>query len=142
MRRSWLAGSLLAALALGGCGGSSGHGQAAKQLTVPAYGGYAATTESVSGASPGACRRDAGAFTRDALLFLAHSGPEAAYPADLYYISMRGVLVDFQGHRCDSALLGGALSRRLTTKQRDALVAGLPHAMARVVREGLAHTRA
>src|SRR6476661_8574875 len=51
MRRSWLAGPLLAALALGGCGGSSGH-QAATQLTLPGYGGYPATTESVSGASP------------------------------------------------------------------------------------------
>jgi hypothetical protein len=142
MRRSWLAGPLLAALAVAGCGGSSGHGQAATQLTVPGYGGYPATTESVSGASPGACRRDAQAFTRAAVLFLAHSGADAAYPADLYYISMRGVLVDFQGHRCDTALLGGALSRRLTAKQRDTLVAGLPHAMARVVREGLARTRA
>jgi len=141
MRRSWLAGPLLAALALGGCGGSSGH-QAATQLTLPGYGGYPATTESVSGASPAACRRDARAFTGDAVLFLAHSGPDAAYPADLYYISMRGVLVDFQGHRCDTALLGGALARRLTAKQRDALVAGLPHAMAAVVREGLARTGA
>jgi hypothetical protein len=142
MRRAWLSGSLLAALALGGCGGSSGHGKGATQLTVPAYGGYRATTESVSGASPGSCRRDARAFTGDALLFLAHSGPEAAYPADLYYIGMRGVLVDFQAHRCDTALLGGALSRRLTAGQRKALVAGLPHAMARVVREGLARARA
>jgi hypothetical protein len=141
MARSSLLGLLLAALALGGCGSSSGHGKAATQLTVPGYGGYPATTESVSGANPGACRQDAQAFTRDAVLFLAHSGPDAAYPADLYYISMRGVLVDFQGHRCDTALLGGALSRRLTAKQRDTLVAGLPHAMARVVREGLARTR-
>jgi hypothetical protein len=142
MARSWLLGLLLAALALGGCGDSSGHGRAATQLTVPGYGGYPATTESLSGASPGVCRRDARAFTRDAVLFLAHSGPEAAYPADLYYIGMRGVLVDFQGRRCDTALLGGALSRRLTARQRNALVAGLPHVMARVVREGLARPRA
>jgi hypothetical protein len=101
-------------------------------------------TESVSGPKPPdslGCRHDAQSFARDGLQFLAHYGPQAAYPADLYYVILRGVFADFQAHRCDGALLGDALDRRLTAKQRGALIADLPRPMDRVIRAGLARTR-
>jgi len=77
-------------------------------------------------------------FARDGLLVLAHSGANAAYPADLYYMIIREDFTDFQARRCDPKLLGAELRRRLTEKQRADLLGDLPYAMADVVRRALA----
>jgi hypothetical protein len=116
-----LAAWLLAAFVLGGCGGSSDHGKAVKQLTVPAYGTYPPMTITVTEGTPALCRRDAEAFTRNAVSFLAPS----ATPADQYSISARLQFIDFKAHLCDVSVLRKVLSRRLTVTQRRVLVARL-----------------
>jgi hypothetical protein len=121
MSRSSSAG-LLAALLLGGCGGS-GHGKAAKQLTVPAYAGYPAITIPVRAGAPELCRRDAVAFTRNAVRFIAPSTLGTALEADEYYFRARLQYFHFKARLCDVAILRRALSRRLTAKQRRELVA-------------------
>ncbi len=129
MKRVWMAGAVAALLA--GCGGG-GH----RAVTVGAYGNYPAQT--ITGAaSPAECRRDGNAFARDGLMLLAHSGPNAAYPADLYYSILREDFADFEARGCYPADIGVALRRRLSAAQRAALVADLPETMAKVVRAGL-----
>ena len=66
-----------ATVVLAGCGSSD------KGVAVPAYGDHPATTVAAASADPAACRTDAVAFADAARDFLAHSGPKAAYPADL-----------------------------------------------------------
>lgn len=130
MKRVWVLLALAGVLA--GCGGAGGRGSA----TISGYGVFPATT--VTGShSPAECAKDARIFARDSLAFLAHSGPDAAYPADLYYVILRGDFEDFQARRCDHRLLGDSLERALTPKQRAALVGHLPGSIARVVRDGL-----
>ncbi len=111
---------LLAALVLGGCGGSSGHGEAEKQLTVPAYAGYPPTTIPVKAGTPAVCRHDAQAFTRAAVSFLG-----TFFDADEFFFRARLQFTAFKAHLCDVDILRKALSRRLTAKQRRALVARL-----------------
>jgi hypothetical protein len=114
--------SLVTALVLAGCGGSSGHGKAVKQVTFPAYGSFPATTVPITRGTPARCRTDAKGFTRDAVAFLAPSAPGT--PPDVYFIGARTAFIDLEAHRCDLAYLRGALSRRLTTTQRRRLVEG------------------
>ena len=107
-------------------------------VTVPAYGVFPATTVAAGTAgNANACRRDAEAFADGARMFLAHSGPRAAYPADLYYVILREAAADFRAHGCPPVLLGAALERMLTAKQRRALIDGLPVSIAQTVRESL-----
>jgi hypothetical protein len=126
-------------VALAGCGGSSPRGGTVGMVTVRAYDAYPPDTISVPSTDPESptCRVDARAFARASLVFLAHSGPKAAYPADLYYVIMREELADFEARRCSSALLGGAVAGRLSARQRAALLAGLPSEMAASVRGAL-----
>ena len=130
VKRVWV---LVFSSLLAGCGGGSHHGS----VTVPAYGAYPAQTISGSN-SPAECAKDARIFARDGLLVLAHSGTNAAYPADLYYMIIREDFTDFQSRRCHPKLLGTELRRRLTEKQRADLLGDLPYAMADVVRKALA----
>jgi hypothetical protein len=135
VKRVWLATGI--ALLLAGCGGH--HAPAAKQVVVPKYGQYPAQT--VTGtASPAACSSDARAFARDALLLLAHSSTNAAYPADLYYVILREDASDFIARSCDPHFIGAAVRARLTPAQRKALVAALPTVFAKLVQSGLAVT--
>jgi hypothetical protein len=138
VRTPWHTAAALAltVVALSGCGGSSGGADTVGQTTVRAYDVYPPDTISVPSANPNSptCRVDARAFARAALVFLAHSGPKAAYPADLYYMIMREELADFDARRCSPALLGGALGRRLDARKRTALVTDLPREMAGEVR--------
>lgn len=105
-------------------------------MTVGAYGNYPAQT--LTGvASPAECARDGRAFARDSLLLLAHSGANAAYPADLYYSILHEDFADFQARGCNPRAIGDALRQRLTRRQLAALVADLPAVMGNVVRAGL-----
>jgi uncharacterized protein YceK len=120
-------------IVMAGCGSSRRQ----RSVTVPAYGVFSETT--VTGSADGrVCEGDARAFTRGAEQFLAHYGAQAAYPADLYFVIMREPFSDFEARRCEPALLGKALARRLTTKQRSRLVGLLPGTMATAVRKALA----
>jgi hypothetical protein len=135
--RDGLAVVLLVAV-LAGCGS---HAHSSKSLTIPAYGEHPATTERITQGSPAFCRADARSFARAAVLFVGHSGPNASYPADLYYMNIRGIYVDFVAHQCSPAYLGPPLSQKLTPAQRQKLVAYLPHAMAATIRRGLRTSR-
>lgn len=128
----------------GGCGGSSRQVETSARVTVPRYGVFPAATitgPAVEGGDSPVCRRDARSFTRDAADFLAHFGPQSAYPADLAFVQLRSVLADFRARRCDPELLGRDLERALNAKQRAALVAGLPSEFAANVREALSASR-
>lgn len=137
MNRAWVVGAFVVPVALAGCGSSSGH-SGPGTVTVPAYGVYAQATVPGSSA-PGtrACRVTARSFAGSALMFLAHVRPHGAYPADLYYVIMREHLANFQAHRCDLKLLGSAIARALTARQRRTLLATLPNTMAATVGQGL-----
>ena len=98
---------------------SSGHGEAVKQLTVPAYAGYPAITVPITRGTPARCRLDSKAFARDAVAFLAPSPPT---PPDVYFLNARTTFVDSEAHRCGVTYLRRALSRRLTATQRRRVV--------------------
>jgi hypothetical protein len=138
----WLLSAVaVAAVVLAGCGGSSARRETATQISVPAYGVFPATTVTGSATTTAglrACRSTARTFAEDAVDFLAHFGPAAAYPADLNFVIIREDLSRFASRGCDVALIGSALARRMTAAERKELVADLPAAMARVVRAGLA----
>ncbi|HXH97532.1 MAG TPA: hypothetical protein VNH40_10015 [Gaiellaceae bacterium] len=142
MSKPWQTVAALAVtvVVVAGCGGSPSAGSSVGTVTVRAYDVYPPDTISVPSTNPESptCHVDARAFARSSLQFLAHSGPKAAYPADLYYVIMREELADFEARRCSPALLGSALDRSLTAKQRTALVAELPTEMAGTVRKALA----
>jgi hypothetical protein len=111
---------VVCALLLGGCGGSSsGNRTAAKQITVPAYSAFPALTIPVASATPARCRRDAEAFSRHGVSFLA------PYPSDsdTHWIIARVQFLDFKAHRCDPAILRREFSRQATRKERQAIVA-------------------
>ena len=102
-----------AAAFLAGCGGSSADRDADKALTVPAYGQFPAMTVPVEPATPELCRAKAEAFSRAAKAFLRPFPSDA----DNYRVLARVQFIAFEAHRCDTALLREALSRRLTAKQ-------------------------
>jgi len=125
------------ALSAAGCGGGHPHSAPLlRTVTVPAYAGFPATTI-VGTYSASACNATARAYLRDARLFVAHSGAQAAYSADNYYLELVQDFADFQAHSCNPATLGRALETGMTRRQRAALVAGLPSTMAQKVRESL-----
>jgi hypothetical protein len=115
MRRlsgAWLVGVLL----LAGCGSSSDTAE--KQVTVPAYSKFPAMTIPVTSPSQAVCERDAEAFSREAVKFLA------PYPSDsdTHWIIARVQFLDFKAHRCDIAILRKEFSRQATQKQRQTIV--------------------
>ena len=137
LSRAWVVGALVIPVALAGCGHSSGH-SAPGTVTVPAYGVYG-KTKVVRSTATGThtCQVTARSFAGEADRFLAHVRPHGAYPADLYYMIMRDHLAVFQAHRCDVKLLGRALARSLTARQRQTLLTTLPNPMAATVAGGL-----
>jgi hypothetical protein len=110
---------LLAVVVLGGCGGSSGHDKVEKELTVPAYGAFPALTVPVTSGTPALCRAEAQAFARAGVASLAPFPSDA----DVYWHNARLQFFEFKAHRCDTAILRKAFSRRLTVKQRRVVVA-------------------
>jgi hypothetical protein len=124
-------------LVLAGCGGGS-HRPAAHVETIPGNGSFPAVTETVYGNSAADCGSAADAYARSARLYLAHEGPAAAYPADLYYLGMRDALRDFDVRRCSLPILSGMLAKRFTREQLRMLLAYLPRTMSPVIRAALA----
>lgn len=115
---------LLSALLLGGCGGSSGNGDAEKQITAPAYNGYPAITIPVTTGAPARCRHEADVFSREAVAFLAPFPSDS----DTHLVIARLQFLEFRAHRCDVAILRRALSRQATPKQRRAIVSRIEFA--------------
>jgi hypothetical protein len=104
---------------LGGCGGSSGDGNAEKQITVPAYSGFPAIVLPVTTGTPAQCRREAQVFSGAAVSFLAPFPSDSDVYLELAHLQF----LEFKAHRCDVAILRKALSRRATAKQRRVIVA-------------------
>lgn len=113
MRRSFAAFVLLGAIVLAGCGGSHGDADGEQALTVPAYGPFPAMTVPVTQGTPEFCREKAEAFTRAAVGFLRPFPSDA----DNYRVLARVQFTVFRAHRCDTAVLRRALSRRLSVEQ-------------------------
>ena len=110
----------MCALLLGGCGGSSsGPDATEKQITVPAYSRYPAITIPVRSATPARCRREAEAFSREAVAFLAPFPSDS----DTHWVIARVQFLEFKAHRCDHAILRKEFSRQATREQRQAIVA-------------------
>lgn len=125
MRPTLVAGVVvLIAFAVAGCGDSSGHRKAAekRQVSLPAYGSYKATTETVSPGSAATCRFDATTLGDDAVKFLVPSPT----PPDVYFIGARTAYYDFIARRCKVALLRDTLTRRLTPRQRQVIAVRFP----------------
>ena len=121
-----------AVIALSGCG-SSGK----RTVTLPAYGDHPATTVAAGARDAKRCAVDADAFGDAARLFIAHSGPQAAYPADLYVVLLRDALADFQVIGCDPAELGAVLRKRLRAAERMQLVDGVSSSLAEAISTAL-----
>ena len=105
-----LAAALLGAIALGGYVGSA---DADNGLTIPRYSQYPATTIPMKRGTPAECRAEADSFSRAAKGFLR------PYPSDtdIYRVLARVQFTAFMAHRCETAVLRQAISRRLTAKQ-------------------------
>ena len=140
--RAWIVCAAASAVVVSaGCGSAPRHARGTTAVTVPAYGVFPATTlrgGSGAGSESRACRAAARSFADDSVDLLAHFGTSAAYPADLNYVIVRGELANFRSRGCELRLLGLALERRLTPRQRKDLVADLPRAMGATIRDALA----
>jgi hypothetical protein len=131
-------GTAVIILVLAGCGSGSRPQPAARHVeTIPADGSFPPVTETVSGNTAAVCSSDADAFARSARMYLAHQGPDAAYPADLYYLGMRDALRDFRVRRCTKSTLGRVLARDFSKRGLHTLLAALPRTMAPAIRAGL-----
>ena len=105
-----LAAALLGAVALGGYVASAA---ADNGLTIPRYSQYPATTIPMQRGTPAECSAEAESFSRAAKGFLR------PYPSDtdIYRVLARVQFTAFMAHRCETAVLRQAVSRRLTMKQ-------------------------
>ena len=90
-------------------------------MTVPGYGSFPAETIPVTAGTPAQCRREAKAFSRAAVSFLA------PFPSDAgnFFVLARLQFYEFRAHLCDDAILREALLRVSTAKQRRAIAARL-----------------
>lgn len=88
---------------------------------MPGTGPFTATTVRVRAGSPAVCRRDAEAFTRAAAGYLLPFPSDA----DVYFHQARLQFLHFEAHLCDVAVLRETISRRLTPKERRAILADL-----------------
>jgi hypothetical protein len=111
---------VLFALLLAGCSGSSGDGDAERQVvTAPSYNGYPAVMIPVETAAPARCRHEARAFSREAVAFLAPFPSDS----DTHLVIARLQFLEFKAHRCDLTILRDTFARHATPKQRRAIVA-------------------
>jgi hypothetical protein len=84
------------------------------------------------------CVREAGRAADNAARILRYYGPGQVYPADVAYLSFRRSISLFEEGDCDPAVLGKALKRRLTARQRAELLTHLPATLVRSVEGALA----
>ena len=82
-------------------------------VTIPKYSQYPATSVPMKHGTPAQCRAEADSFSRNAEAFLR------PYPSDtdIYRVLARVQFTAFMAHRCDTAILRHAVSRRLTARQ-------------------------
>jgi hypothetical protein len=94
-------------------GGVASEALADNGVTIPRYSQYPATTIQAKRGTAAQCRTEADSFSRNARAFLR------PYPSDtdIYRVLARVQFTAFVAHRCDTAILRTALSRRLTGKQ-------------------------
>lgn len=128
--------ALLVAVVIAGCGGS--HRPVAHLETIPSDGSFPEITVTVYGNSTADCTGDAEAYARNAELLLAHTGPEAGYPGDLYYFNMRNAFRDFQVRACSRSIISDVLAQRFSNRELRMLLADLPSTMKPIVRAALA----
>lgn len=117
--------ALLVSLAAAGCGGTS------------AVGGDS-TRSRAAGWPAALCAREAGWASDHARRILRYYGPGQVYPADVALLSFTLSVTRFEQHGCGPAVLGRALKRQLTAKQRAELLTHLPATLARTVRRAIA----
>ncbi|MBV8065077.1 MAG: hypothetical protein JOY72_07440 [Actinobacteria bacterium] len=121
-------------LLLAGCGP---HKVKRVVEVIPSDGSFPSVTVTVSGNTPADCANDISTFSDNAHQVLQHEGPQAAYPADLYFLGLHDALRDFQVRGCPMPLLGHALAQRFTNAQLHELIADLPSIYAPALRAGL-----
>jgi len=94
-------------------GSLAGGADADNGVTIPGYSLYPTTTIPAKRGTPAQCRAEAESFSRAAKGFLR------PYPSDtdIYLVLARVQFTAFMAHRCDTAILRRAVSRRLTTRQ-------------------------
>jgi hypothetical protein len=118
--------ALLAMLATGGCGGAPGGSDVA---TNRARGTWTAAV----------CGQVARGVAWQGEQALRHyRPPQSTYPPDVALLIVRTGIGGLEGHRCPPEIVGAALSRRLTRKQRAELFSHLPPHVVRYLRLGLA----
>ena len=107
-----LAVSLLGAVVLA-VGGVASGANAEEGSTIPKYSVYPGSKVPVKRGTPAQCRTEADSFSRAAKAFLR------PYPSDtdIYRVLARVQFTAFMAHRCDTAILRQAVSRRLTARQ-------------------------
>lgn len=105
-------GALLFAVVLAS-GFLAGVAGADNGVTIPKYSQYPATSVPMKHGTPAQCRAEADSFSRNAEAFLR------PYPSDtdIYRVLARVQFTAFMAHRCDTAILRHAVSRRLTARQ-------------------------
>ncbi len=106
-----LAASLLGAIAV--VAGGAPDANAGDRVTIPGYSHYPSLTIHVKRGTPAQCRAEADSFSRHAKSFLL------PYPSDtdIYLVLARVQFTAFVAHKCNTAVLRRAVSRRLTAKQ-------------------------
>ncbi len=135
MRYGFVAAFACMLLVVAGCGS---HKQAGRVEVIPSDGSFPSVTVTVSGNSAADCANDITTFADNAHQVLLHEGPDAAYPADLYFLGIRDSLRDFQVRGCELSLLGRTLADRFTKRQLRALITYLPSTAEPALRAGLA----
>lgn len=89
--------------------------------------------------SPLVCRQVAEGVARQGLRAVLHyQAPLSSYPADTYLLLVQTGVTGFRRHGCRRAVLGRALVRHLTRRQRTVLISHLPPGFASYLRRALA----
>ena len=89
--------------------------------------------------SPRVCHEVAEGVAWQAEQALRHyRPPQSTYPPDVALLIVRTGVGGLQQHRCAPAIMGNALARRLTPRQREELFSHLPTDVVRYLRRALA----
>ena len=120
---------LVAALGTSGCGSRSTDKPPSMTRTPGSW-------------SAAVCDQVARGVARHGAMALLHYRPPLSnYPPDVELLIVRTAAGGLERHGCQPAIVGAALSRRLTRRQRAELFSHLPPLTVRYLRRGLAHGR-